>query len=292
MRLSLIFLLFAFSVRAQNDLQQQIRRIAADAQGKVSVACSLPRSTMNCDLDAHAHPPMQSVFKLPLALTALHLVEEGRFPLDQPVHFMLGDRILPDTFSPLQDKYPEANVEVPLQELLRLSTSLGDSVAADMLLQVVGGPFAVNDYMTSLGVMGFHLEVGEHTIARDPRAQYRNWFEPAGAVQLLRRISDYSPLTKEHTQLLLKWMRDNPSGAHQLRGDLPPNTMVMHITGASGMFGDTTPATNDAGLITLPDGRRLAIAVFITDSSAGDAIRHSVIARIARAAYDEALQVN
>jgi beta-lactamase class A len=50
-----------------------------------------------------------------------------------------------------------------------------------------------------------------------------------------------------------------------------------------------TPVTNDVGLITLPDGRRLAIAVFITDSSVEDATRDGVIARIARAAYDEAM---
>jgi len=292
MRLSLIFLFFAVSASAQNDLQQQIRRIAADAQGKVAVACSLPRSTMNCDQDAHSHPPMQSVFKLPLALTALHIVEESHVPLDEPVHFMLGDRILPDTYSPLQDKYPEANVEVPLQELLRLSTSLGDNVAADMLLQIVGGPSAVNSYIASLGVTGFHLQVSEHAIHRDPKAQYLNWFEPAGAVELLRRINDYPPLTPQHTQLLLTWMRDNPNGARQLKGNLPPNTMVMHTTGASATFEDITPATNDIGLITLPDGRRLALAVFITDSSADNATRYNVIARIARAAYDQALQIN
>src|SRR5271170_4163580 len=118
MRLSLLLLFFTISVSAQTDLQQQIRRIAADAHGKVSVACSVPRSTLSCDLDPNARPPMQSVFKLPLTLTALHLVEEGRFPLDQPIHFFLGDRILPQAYSPLQDKYPEADVEVPLQELL------------------------------------------------------------------------------------------------------------------------------------------------------------------------------
>jgi beta-lactamase class A len=289
MRLSLIFLLFSFSVSAQTDLQQQIRRIATDAHGKVSVACAIPHSTFNCDLDPHAHPPMQSVFKLPLAVTALHLVEQGRFPLDQPVHFLLGDRILPETYSPLQDKYPDADVEIPLQELLRLSTSLSDNVAADIVLQVVGGHSAVNSYMASIGVIGFHLENGEHTLQRDPTAQYRNWFEPAGAVQLLSLLSDRSPLTPEHTQLLLKWMQDTPHGKLQIKGDLPPRTIVMHKTGSSGFMNGMTPATNDIGLITLPDGRHLAIAVFITDSSAGDAVRNSVIARIARAAYDEAV---
>lgn len=289
MRLSLILLLFSFSVSAQTDLQQEIRRIAADAHGKVSVACSMPHTTLTCDLDPHAHPPMQSVFKLPLALTALHLVEQGRFPLDQPIHFFLGDRILPETYSPLQDKYPDADVEVPLQELLRLSTSLSDNVAADIVLQVVGGRAAVNSYMASIGVTGFHLQDNEHILHRDPTAQYRNWLEPAGAVQMLRLISDQSLLTSEHTKLLLKWMQDTPHGAHQLKGDLPARTIVMHKTGSSGPADGVTPATNDIGLITLPDGRRLAIAVFITDSAADDATRNSVIARIARAAYDEAL---
>ena len=274
MRLSLIFLLFAVSVSAQTDFQKQIRRIAADAHGKVSVACSLPHSTFNCDLDPNAHAPMQSVFKLPLAVTALHLVEDGRFPLDQPVHFFLGDRILPETYSPLQDKYPDADVEVPLQELLTLSTSLSDNVAADMVLQVVGGPRAVNSYIASIGVTGFHLQDSEHMLHGDPRTVYRNWFEPAGAVQLLSLIRDHSPLTPEHTQLLLKWMRDTPHGERQLKGNLPARTIVMHKTGSSGTTDGMTAVTNDIGLISLPDKRLLAIAVFITDSSADDATRN------------------
>jgi hypothetical protein len=43
------------------------------------------------------------------------------------------------------------------------------------------------------------------------------------------------------------------------------------------------------GLITLADGRKLAIAVLVTDSPADEATREGVIARIARAAYDEAI---
>ncbi len=46
---------------------------------------------------------MQSVFKLPLALTVLHRVEKGTLSLNQPVRFLPGDRILPHVYSPLQD---------------------------------------------------------------------------------------------------------------------------------------------------------------------------------------------
>jgi beta-lactamase class A len=289
-RLVITFFLLASSAFAQTPLQRQIQGIAADAHGRVSVACSLPESSLNCDLDPHARPPMQSVFKFPLAVTALHLIEQGKLSLDQSIRFLPGDRILPHTHSPLQDKYPEANVNVLLRELLGLAVSQSDNVAADIVLRTIGGPAIVNDYMDSIGVSGFHLEDGEDGLARDVAAQYRDWFEPAGAVQLLRCISDHSPVTPEHTQTLLQWMQETPNGALRIKDMLPPGTIVMHKTGSSGTREGVTFATNDIGLITLPDGRRLAIAIFVTDSRAGEDARDAVIARIAKAAYDEAMQ--
>ena len=235
---------------------------------------------------------MQSVFKLPLAVYALHLVEQGKFARDQPIRFLPSDRILPETYSPLQDKYPNADVDVPLRELLRLAASLSDNAAADTVLRVVGGPAQVDAYIESLGVQGFHLEDGEHALHRDASAQYRNWLAPAGAVQLLRRLSDNSPLAAEHTQLLLKWMKDSPTGPHRIKAGLPAGTVVMHKTGTSGVKNGVAAATNDMGLIVLPDGRRLALGVFVTDSRADEATREAVIARIAKAAYSFATQVH
>jgi beta-lactamase class A len=233
---------------------------------------------------------MQSVFKFPLAITALHLVEEGKLSLDQKVRFLPSDRILPHTHSPLQDKYPNANVDVPLRELLQLSISESDNVATDIVLRLVGGPSIVTSYINSIGITGFHLGDGEAGLARDLSAQYRNWFEPAAAVQLLRRISDNSPLTPEHTQILFDWMKNTSSGSGRIQGDLPAGTIVMHKTGTSGTRNGVTFATNDVGLIILPDGRRLAIAVFVTDSSADADTRDAVIARIAKTAYDQAIR--
>jgi beta-lactamase class A len=148
----------------------------------------------------------------------------------------------------------------------------------------------VNGYTKSIGVTGFHLEDDERGLSLDVATQYRNWFEPAGAVQLLRRISDNSPLTPEHTQILLNWMENASTGLHQIKGGLPLGTIVMHKTGRSGTVGGVAFATNDVGLITLPDGRRLAIAIFVADSTADDATRDAVIARIAKAAYEESLR--
>jgi beta-lactamase class A len=286
---ALVFVFWPPGAVAQTALVLEIRAIAAAAHGKVSVACSLPEPGLNCDLHPHAHPPMQSVFKFPLALAALHLVEEGRLSLDQPVRFLASDRI-PHAYSPLQDKYPRADVDVPVRELLRLAVSLSDNVAADVVLRTIGGPSFLNTYIRSIGVSGFHVEDNEMVLHRDVAAQYRNWFEPAGAVELLRRVSDNSPLTPGDTELILEWMRDSPSAPHRIKGRLPRDAVVMHKSGTSDTGHGMTYATNDIGLVTLPTGRRLAIAVFITDSTADEDTRDTVIARIALAAYEESLR--
>jgi beta-lactamase class A len=85
-------------------------------------------------------------------------VEERAIALDQPVRFLPQDRILPSVYSPLQDKFPAGNVDISVEELLRLSVLMSDNVAADVLLRLIGGPTEVNSYIAALGVNGFHLE--------------------------------------------------------------------------------------------------------------------------------------
>lgn len=81
-------------------------------------------------------------------------------------------------------------------------------------------------------------------------------------------------------------MIESGPGAKRLKGVLPPGTIVAHKTGTSATAGGMTRATNDAGIITLPDGRHMVLAVFVTESHAGQNEREAAIARIARAAWD------
>ena len=282
--------LFPLALPAARSSQLQIAAIAAEAHGKVSVACSAPGLALDCDLNAHAHPPMQSVFKLPLAFTALHLVEQGKFSLDQPIRFLPGDRILPHTYSPLQDEYPNGGVDVSLRRLLQLSVSFSDNVAADIVLRAIGGPAVVRRYINACGIDGFRIEDGEAALHRDEKRQYRNWFEPAAAVKFLRMLNDNPPLSREHAALLMEWMRTGVRGAQRMPGRLPAGTVTMHKPGTSSIENGMAAATNDIGLIVLPGGRRLALAVFLTDSTADEATRELVIARIARAVYDAAVR--
>ena len=61
---------------------------------------------------------------------------------------------------------------------------------------------------------------------------------------------------------------------------------MAHKTGTSGSQKGVTAATNDIGLVTLPQGHHLVIAVFVSDSNANEATREGVIAVIAKAVWD------
>jgi beta-lactamase class A len=283
-----VVLFFSSVVNAQEALRAQVASIAKQAEGKVSAACALAGTSLNCDLNSDSHPPMQSVFKFPVVLTALHQIEQGKLTLDQKARFLASDRI-PGTHSTLQEKYPQGDVDVPLQDLMQRTIADSDNVAVDILLRTVGGPPAVNDYIASLGVEGFHCDGGEKELGSDPREQYRSYFAPSGAVALLLRVANNSPLNAEHTALLFGWMEHLANGDTRIPAALPAGTVVAHKTGSSGTRDGVTAATNDIGLITLPNGRKLAVAVFVTDARADSATRDKVIAQIAAAAYAAAL---
>jgi beta-lactamase class A len=286
-RLFLPFTL-ALSLSAHAQLSAELARIGARAHGRVGVACVLPGKSLDCSLHAADAFPMQSVYKMPIAMTMLHAIEQGRFTLDQKVRFLPSDRISPDQYSQLQQEHPQANIDVPVEDLLRLAVSNSDGVASDMLLRALGGPPVADAYVRGIGIRGVHIIDTEQALGRNDKLEDRNSAEPRALAALLRLLVDRSPLTPEHTQLLLGWMTASRTGDHRILALLPPGTVVAGKTGTSGSARAFTNATNDVGLITLPDGRRLAIAILVADAAAPEAVRERVIAEIANAVYDAA----
>jgi beta-lactamase class A len=276
--------------RSQSPLHDEIVRIAAQAHGRVAVSCAAPGKALNCGLDSSELLPMMSVYKLPIAVAVFHAVETGHLSLSQKLHFVPSDLIAPTGYSPLRDQHPHGAVDDTVEDLLRRSIVDSDNVASDVLLRAIGGPAAAEQYLGSIVLYGIQIRDYEGDQDRNLQLLYRNVGEAHSLVALLLRLSQRSPLTPAHTQLLLGWMTASHTGDQRLGALLPPGTVVAAKTGTAGQDRTTINVTNDVGLITLPNGQRLAIAVLIADSSAPYAVRQRVIAEIARAIYDAALQ--
>ncbi len=168
--------------------------------------------------------------------------------------------------------------------------SQSDGTACDVLLRLIGGPQVVTKYLRELGVDGVVVANTEKEMGQDQSLQYQNWAAPESVLVLLRALHEGRGLSAESRELLLKLMTETPTGPRRIKGRLPAATVVAHKTGTSGTENGLTAATNDVGLVTLPDGRHMAVAVFVSDSPAETTVREDVIAQIARAAWDWSTQ--
>jgi len=272
---------------AQNhDLQDQIERIAAAAKGKVGVSAAGLETGEIVSLNPDHQFPMQSVYKLPIGMAVMNQVDAGKLKLDQKVAVVKSDFVRIGQNSPIRDKYPKGT-ELAISELLRYSISESDGTASDVLMKLAGGAEAVQAYLNDLGIKEMIVVNSEKEIGKDWDTQYRNWASPEAAVAVLRALHERRGLSESSQALLLRFMIESTPGPKRLRGLLPVGTVVAHKTGTSGTQKGITPATNDIGIVTLPNGRHFAIAVFVSDSSADEATRESVIAKIAKAIWEK-----
>jgi beta-lactamase class A len=162
-----------------------------------------------------------------------------------------------------------------------------DNTACDALLRLIGGPQVVTRYLQSLSVSDIVVANTEKELAQDKAVQYRNYATPDATVVLLRALHEGRGLSESSQALLLRLMTETSTGLKRIKGMLPNGTVVAHKTGTSSTVDGVSAATNDVGLVTLPNGHHLAIAVFVSDAKADMATREAAIARISRAAWDE-----
>src|SRR5919202_4163543 len=78
------------SARA-SGLRRQIELISSSARGRVGAAVMLLETGEAVDFNGDGPFPMQSVYKLPIAMTVLRRVDEGALALDEKVRVEAGD---------------------------------------------------------------------------------------------------------------------------------------------------------------------------------------------------------
>ena len=266
-------------------LQDQFAAIGRTSGGRLGVFVQLLETAETAGLNEAERFPMQSVYKLPIAMAVLEQVDRKALTLNQKISLSAKDMV-PGLHSPMRDRYPNGGIDVSVRELIRAAIVDSDGTASDILLGLAGGGSRVTAYLRGLGVRDMDVVTPERAMSMDPLVQYKNYSTPRAAVDLLRALDAGRGLSPAARALLLRDLIDSSPGPRRIKGLLPPGTIVAHKTGTDGTRSGKTAATNDIGIVTLPDGRHLAIAVFVKDSTAGPAARESTIAKAAKAAWD------
>jgi len=260
-------------------LTNTVKSAARPANGKVGVSARVIDSNQTISFHGNKKFPMQSVYKLPISIVTLRRVQEGKLHLYQAVKVEEDDLIPAAGHSPLRDKHPRGG-EFTIEDLLRRAMVDSDGSASDVLLKQIGGTREVRRFLKSEKLKGIRVQHTEAQLVEDTRLQYSDSAKPESMVELLGRLQQGKLLNAENTARLIGWMRESETGKDRIRAKLPPGT-VADKTGSSGTKDGLAPATNDVGIVKLPNGNYFAIAVFVSDSKADAKTRNLVIADIA-----------
>ncbi|RZJ49072.1 MAG: CGA/CIA family class A beta-lactamase [Chryseobacterium sp.] len=283
----LLLLMSAFTFAQQSVLDQKINSIVKDKKANVGISVLGFENNFKYDKDADKKLPMQSVFKFHIAAAVLDFVEKGKLSLDQKI-ILNQSNLLANTWSPLRDKYPDGNAGVPLSEILEFTVAKSDNNGCDILLKLLGGTQTVQKFMDSKGVKSFQIKNNEAEMHKNWNLQYDNYSTTQSAVDVLKKFYDGKLLSKKSTNYLMKVMLSTSTGLNKLIEQLPKNTPVARKTGASGKNNDgLTGAENEIAIITLPNGKHYAIAVFVSNSTESDATNCKMISDISKAVWDD-----
>ena len=309
----------AFADWDKATLDSGIRSIERSTKGRLGVALIDLKDRKSWSYRGTEPFPLQSVFKLPLAVGVLQAVEAGKLRLDQPITVTRNDLSL--YHSPLARAFKGERNDYTLRDLLARSTIASDNTAADLLLRLIGGPQALTALLRDGGVAGISVDRYERVfqpeilglpgygwdqqidtakfyaaISAIPAAERRKRLQatltdkrdaasPEASIAFLEGLAKGNWLRDPANAALLdKIMLEAKTGPNRIKAGLPKGARFAHKTGLGPSADGLNHATNDIGIVTLPDGRRFAIAVYLAGAQVGEKEReaaHQAVARLA-----------
>lgn len=269
----------SFAEASQSGLKGKITHIIDTAGGKIGVGVQGADFKAGFVINGESNYPMMSVFKFPLALAILHLVDKGKLNLGQKISIP-RDKLDTNTWSPLVKDFPTRDPYLSLSDLLTYAVTKGDNNACDFLYGLAGGTAAVNTYLHRLGVKDISIVYTEEEMGKTRSLQYDNWSKPTAMLQLLQLFYHQKLLSKQSNDFLFRIMTELPGESKRITAFLPPNTKLVHAMGSSGI------AINDVGILTLPNGKHLVIVIFVADYKGPREISEHTIATISKQIWD------
>lgn len=292
------------------DVSQKIEKLTEGLVGRIGVAAQEIGGNEVIAVNGDETFAMASTYKVAIAVAVLDRVDKGELSLDQLVEvpldmFVTGVMAIAETF-------PHPGIKLSVANLIEVMITESDNTATDVCMELAGGAAAVTENLRRLGITDFRVdrttreilmdfyglsgatpEIVAEAIKNNPalvmaqvdpnpdfEADPRDHTTPNAYLKLLLAIDGGKAMSTESSKFLLGVMSRTRTGAGRIKGLLPKGTPVAHKTGTAGGI------ANDVGYITLPDGRRFAIAVFTNSSKTPTSDRDRAIAEVARALYD------
>lgn len=244
----------AASSRELIGLERELALLLARSSGEYGIAALDLRDGSTVAINGDIPFPMASTVKVAIAAAYLAQIDQGRHSLSETI------------------------AGRPAAKVLELMLVHSDNRAADQVLATLGGPVAVQQWLQSHQIAGIRVDrtIDQLLRERGHLADSKDVATPLAMAALLYKLDTGAALSAQSRSFLFQLMSRCATGTRRIRALLPAGTPVEDKTGT------LDGVTNDVGFITMPDGHRVAVAVF----ARGGRDRQPVIAAVSRMIYD------
>ena len=228
-----------------------------------SYGASMMNGDLYCGHQEDSVFAMHSVMKFPQALYVADYLHKKGLTLSDSV-LVHKDSLDAETWSPMLSIF-EGMRYFTFAELIEWSLKQSDNNACDLLFASCGQPDAVENYIHTLGFKDIHVRLTEKEMKKNPHRAIENSATPKEMARLLEWFYLHR---NDNKNLSFIWdtMADCNTGQQRIAAVLPKDGKLIHKTGSGFPSSDGRQDRNDVGIVLLPDGSHLSIAIFLQKS--------------------------
>ncbi|TWP33852.1 class A beta-lactamase [Leekyejoonella antrihumi] len=215
---------------------------------------------------------MCSTYKVLVVSATLSQAQARPRLMDQVVHFRAAE-VLP--YSPVTSTHTAESMTV--SALCDAALTRSDNTAANLLVDLVGGPTSVTKYVRTLDDPETRVDRDEPALNIADGSLDTTTADAIGADLLKLVLGD--ALTAQNRKLLTAWLKANTTGDRSIRAGLPRGWAVGDKTG-SGVHGEV----NDVAVIWPPRRAPLIMAIYTRPTDPGSTEGYHAVARATRIA--------
>ena len=259
------------------QLQQEFAAKVADLEkqhgGRLGVAVMSLQGQVLLSARENERFAMCSTFKALLGAAILARVDAQRESLGRVISYQESDLL---DYAPITKDNLQAG-GMTIAALNEASIQYSDNTAANLLLDAIGGPNALTEFLRRVGDQITRLDRNEPSLNSNLPGDERDTSSPAAMARTLQKLLTGDALSLTSKEQLKAWMFGNTTGDARLKAGFDKNWLVGDKTGTG-----PNGAANDVAVVYPRGLMPFTIAVFYTGANGTSEGRNAVIAETAR----------
>src|SRR6266536_1047054 len=268
----LLTFLAASAVARENDAATRIAAIEARIGGRIGVAALDTGNSKHVEHRADERFPMCSTFKFLAAAAVLKRVDEKNEKLERFVPYGAKEIL---EYAPVTKEHLKDG-GMTLDALCAAAIEQSDNTAGNLLLNAIGGPSGLTNFVRTLGDRVTRLDRIEPELNSAIPGDERDTTTPAAICSDMQRLLLGDALSEASRRQLEDWLQRNDTGGPMIRAGVPTNWILGDKPGRG-----SNGATNDIAVMRPPDRAPILLAIYSVGSTATPNDRAAAVAEVA-----------